>query len=122
MITYLISIYLYYLKTNYHIENNTKVLSFLNSQFKDSPSTFCHYIIFSHEYYFYDGKSITNKNHLDEIGEFATFHLIPFDYPQNYISSIYFPIPITKNIIHNFRWFKTILSNYCQNSPSLVTQ
>lgn len=78
---------LYYIKTNYRIENDENIIAYLTNAWQNN-SGFNHYIIFTHEYQIYNGQAITKDFYLHNVGQFAIDNNVPFDFPQNHIFDI----------------------------------
>ena len=74
---------LYFIKTNLRIESSNNLNSDLNNILKTTKSTNRNIEIFSHEWYFYNGTTITNKNKIELCCQFAQNNNIPFNFVEN---------------------------------------
>ncbi len=69
--------------THHNFTENT-VLDELNYRYNDSifDNSLTSYIVFAHEWKFYNGTAITNKTHLESFFEFTEANDLDYDFPQ----------------------------------------
>ena len=78
---------LYHFRTNLRIENSTNLENDLDSILSSEYGTNRNIEIFSHEWHFYNGTTISNKNKLVTICEWIKEKHIPYEFLQNKISN-----------------------------------
>ena len=76
---------LYHFRTNLRIENSTNLIDDLDSILTSENGTNRNIEIFSHEWHFYDGTTISNKNKLELICNWIKEKDIPYEFIQNKI-------------------------------------
>lgn len=73
---------LFFIRTQLRIENSTNLSSDLINLLNNSNGT-NNIEIFTHEWYLYNNNTISNKNQLETICQFANNYNIPFNFVQN---------------------------------------
>ncbi len=76
---------LYFIRTNFRIENSSNLTDDLNDILESENGTNRNIEVFSHEVVFYNGTVISNKNKLVEVCEWVKSHNIPYQFVQNKI-------------------------------------